>query len=709
MNDMQGSQYNQMIMSQQGMNTNAGNIGMGGMPGMGNIPISASTDPNNINGMNTPFGSQPVTQPHASMQGVPGLSDDPSRLALGMMQHVQPQQQNQGQPGTPQQPGLTPNLHQGMDTNFFAAQQQMHPPQLGHLPQSGATPANGPPPAGLGDFGGLDMDMENRKRKVEEEDEVKRARQKTGELPDVPPSISANGVATPSAPPQPSTIARTRRKITYVPLRHEVDSAGGRNLHQVGPELQRALNHRPLKAIHEWGQVDIDALVMSIRSRLATELSYAITTCSLISVVRDAAKDVPYLMIRQCPDLFDELLDLLEETAFQGAEDIDDEFDDCAKASGPPDLLTVRELLEIVQEEESRPFACLKNDRLGAVNHSSGPKQRPGGVVTSVLNIFRNWGAAATDNLEFMTQHPTFCSTMLRLCGLASRKNGNTKIRPASPVLSLSDLITVRKDVALIMIGVTMTQHFSLKELYDRSPTVGKRFTRRMVGLVSSALMEPLEVCSPSSIWSAAAPPATADNALQLWTRFSHPDEARKLIASLIPQPWLGELFRSFVCRLPVSPRDYEVIMKDSWLTYVEKIIMAIYSLAFLAPLELKKKLKVDKSIGFSGIMLRFLRRFMMHPTQNVREFFHVCSKRGIEAMKLLDDEGEVVVDTAPTTSMPALLFGMGWHETGEKKEETGFGILSGFAEDITVSLMLSREVDNTMFSELESMIRVEF
>jgi hypothetical protein len=180
MNNPQGSQYNPMAMSQAGMNSNVGNIGMGGMSGMGNLQMSATPDPTNINinGMNNSFATQAVAQPHAPMQGVPGLSDESSQLALGMMQHVQPQQQNQGQLGAPQQPGLTPGLHQGMDPNFFANQQQMH--QLGHLQQGGATPTNGPQPSGLGDFGGLDMDLETRKRKVEEEDEVKRTRQKTG-------------------------------------------------------------------------------------------------------------------------------------------------------------------------------------------------------------------------------------------------------------------------------------------------------------------------------------------------------------------------------------------------------------------------------------------------------------------------------------------------------------------------------------------------
>ena len=184
MNNLQGSQYGQMAMSQAGMSSNVGNIGMGGMPGMGNLPMSATPDPGNINinGMNNSFAQQPIPQPHPPMQGVPGLSDDSSQLALGMMQHVQPQQQNHGQLGTPQQPGLTPGLHQAMDPNFFAAQQQMHQQQLGHLPPGGTTPTNNPQPPGLGDFGGLDMDPETRKRKVEEGDEVKRTRQKTGRV-----------------------------------------------------------------------------------------------------------------------------------------------------------------------------------------------------------------------------------------------------------------------------------------------------------------------------------------------------------------------------------------------------------------------------------------------------------------------------------------------------------------------------------------------
>jgi hypothetical protein len=194
MNNMQGQQYNPMVMSQAGMNPNVGNIGMGGVPGMGNMSMSATSDPGiNINGMNNAFGAQPA-QSHVPIQGAPGHPDDSSQLALGMMQqHAQPQQPPQGQPGAPQQPGLTSNLHQGMDPNFFAAQQQMHQSQLNQLRQRSATPISVPPPAGMGDFVGLDMDMETRKRKMEEEEEVKRARQKTGKIdPQLYPCVPTN-------------------------------------------------------------------------------------------------------------------------------------------------------------------------------------------------------------------------------------------------------------------------------------------------------------------------------------------------------------------------------------------------------------------------------------------------------------------------------------------------------------------------------------
>src|ERR1700722_14565805 len=87
-----------------------------------------------------------------------------------------------------------------------------------------------------------------------------------------------SAVAPPRPRPQPS-----RRKIEYIPLAREVDSHG---LRLIEEELSRITRCRPLQDINEWGTVDIEALTMSIRSRLSTELSYALTTFTLLSTMR---------------------------------------------------------------------------------------------------------------------------------------------------------------------------------------------------------------------------------------------------------------------------------------------------------------------------------------------------------------------------------------------------------------------------------------
>lgn len=135
--------------------------------------------------------------------------------------------------------------------------------------------------------------------------------------------------------------------------------------------------------------------------------------------------------------------------------------------------------------------------------------------------------------------------------------------------------------------------------------------------------------------------------------------------------------------------------------------MMGIYSLAFLASPVLKHKFKTDKSLGFPGVMLRMVRKFTTDQSQNVREFFSVCARRAIEAMKLVDDEIDMF-DTAPTTA-PTLSFGVGYGEMGDKGVQKGSGMFGGYAEDITFTIMLAREVDNMLFAELESMVRVEF
>ncbi|KAH8107281.1 hypothetical protein DFH11DRAFT_1830179 [Phellopilus nigrolimitatus] len=82
--------------------------------------------------------------------------------------------------------------------------------------------------------------------------------------------------------------------------------------------------------------------------------------------------------------------------------------------------------------------------------------------------------------------------------------------------------------------------------------------------------------------------PLLPDAALEVFTRISQPDSNRKIISSSVPQQWLWRLFEALVHRLPTD-HDYKlVIREESWMSYLEKLVLDLYLLAFLMPPEMK-------------------------------------------------------------------------------------------------------------------------
>ena len=70
-------------------------------------------------------------------------------------------------------------------------------------------------------------------------------------------------------------------------------------------------------------------------------------------------------------------------------------------------------------------------------------------------------------------------------------------------------------------------------------------------------------------------------------------------------------------------------------------------------------------------------------------------------------DESEDAFDTTQNTGSVTLSFGVGYGEVGEDYVEKGTGSLSGFQEEVVWGIMLQKEVDDSMFRELESLARV--
>ncbi|KAI0094715.1 hypothetical protein BDY19DRAFT_914190 [Irpex rosettiformis] len=548
-----------------------------------------------------------------------------------------------------------------------------------------------------------EVEVDGRKRKVEELDDpnTKRVRQKIGDSSDPRNALQTgpNGQnAAMNAPARPRQFLR--RKITYIPFAREVTTAGGRDLDAIQQEFAHA-SQRPLRDLSEWGTVDIEALTMSLRSRISTELSYALTTFTILSLLR--IKNEPFL-VSQAPDLFDETLDLLEEVAFGEAEDVgEDDHPDSP-------IITHRKLLDSLLEEGSAPFASLK-PKQGLKDHSSGPQQRPGDIILAITNILRNL-AFANENHDYLARRDRLLDVLLRLSCL-KRPSPDNPFEPLSQSLSLNDLIVIRKDIVHILINLGFTVRLASKPASPSAPE--SRRARRVFELLVSYFIDSAEAVAPypcvlltgvPSHLHNTKPPLLPDSALEVFTRISFSDDNRLTLCKAIPPEWLWSTIEALVHRLPLDNSDFQVITRSEWLTYVERVVMVLYSIAFFSPPAIKKRMKTDRQLSFTKIFLRLIRRLSIYAHPDQRAAFLVVLRRSVETLKLVDDAGDSF-DASPST-MPGLAFGMGYGEHGESRIEKGMGLLSGYQEEITWGLMAQKDLDDLVFSDLISLVRVE-
>jgi len=297
---------------------------------------------------------------------------------------------------------------------------------------------------------------------------------------------------------------------------------------------------------------------------------------------------------------------------------------------------------------------------------------------------------------------------MLRLCTL--RVDDDRGPLPASEHLSLSDLLTIRKDILYTLSSIAGLINLSRHTSFHR-------LGLRIFDLMASYLVDPTDAVSPlASVQIAGVvpsanlkPPALADVALEVFTRFSQSDSNRQVIANIVPSSSLWLLLTRLVHRLPIADADFVLMQREYWLSFVEKIVMAIYSLVFLAPPDLKQKIRTDRTLAFKSVMLRMVHKAVMTPSHDGRSMTIVSAKRAVEAMKVLDSTEDVFQQSAEAT-MPILSFGMGFAEAGDIGLEKGTGILGGKG-DVAWEMMMLREVfqDERMFNELDSLVRVEY
>jgi len=343
--------------------------------------------------------------------------------------------------------------------------------------------------------------------------------------------------------------------------------------------------------------------------------------------------------------------------------------------------------------------------RRGFKEADISPRQRPANLILTITNIIRNLAVFA-DNVPFMANHPRLLDLLLRVCGISKKRSS---YHATCSALGLADVLAVRRDVLNILCLFAPFMQFS-----EATPLTT---IRRIFHLIASYLVDPAEAVSPlASVQLAGVPlggnlkpPALADIALEVFTRLGHSDGNRLLFSKTVSRPALWCMFVSLVHRLPLLDVDFQLSLRgEIWLSYLQKLVMALYTLAFIFPPELKAKVKADRSLGFKNVLMRMIQKLFVQNNPESRQYFAIIVRRIIETLKLIDDEGDSFDNGKDAVS--TLSFGMGYGEVGENDFERGTGMLGGYT-DMGWDILLCREVqlDDVMFSELESLIRVEY
>jgi SWI/SNF chromatin-remodeling complex subunit SWI1 len=490
------------------------------------------------------------------------------------------------------------------------------------------------------------------------------------------------------SPPSPSRDGPRRRRVEYLPLLRDIDTDGGR-------EHRRIATSSFQVSIDDWGALEIDALTMSIRSRIGVEVSYALTTLTVLSIMRGGASGFP---IHQCPELLDEILELAEEAAFGDEPVVPIALDD--------DIVTYKQLVQAILDDGEKLFCALEPHQ-GQKPLERGPLQRPADIVLAVLNVLRNL-SVIPENREFLARHERVLPVCMRLCGV--RRNIATgALRAAGSAFSLTDLASVRRDVLYLL--VNLGNAVLLAPNLVQAPSVAAvRVGQSVFDLVGSYVLEP-GLLSPYTVMvesGVRTPPALVDAALEVFTRFALPDVNRKVISRTVPERWQRAVFVGLVHRLPLSDVDFQLMREESWLSHLERAIMALYTLAFLAGPDLKRTYRADRALGVPRLFLRLVKKLTVGVSQSMRVYYNVCARRAVETLKVLDDAVDAF-ETAQATGGPPLAFGMGYADGEQDAGDKGSGMLSGFQEDVLWTVMMQKEVsgDECMFHELESLARV--
>ncbi|GAA5867955.1 hypothetical protein JCM3774_004736 [Rhodotorula dairenensis] len=510
-------------------------------------------------------------------------------------------------------------------------------------------------------------------------EEIAESTASTSALPSSRPSSSSgpraaqrtkSGISSSNGVPEPVKAAaparRKRRRIEYRPYAKVAEPFGG--IEQADQVLNAAERVRQPRQVGDLGLVDVHALTMSLRCRIPSEVAYALNALALIALqISGDGPSAPGVQfpLEQCPELLEELLDLLEETAFgYGDEPRSPSRNDgvgttAQNARAPQATLEYAEALRsyrhLFRRVEAEMSELVGPSEATPTATELGNSLRPGPTILAICNVLRNL-TVSERNMRFAAQEPRLADVLIRITALPMRSSSSssalsvTTVSPYPVRLSAYDLLTVRKTVIEIL------SHIALDVSLEGYPaTVAAKAVELVLFFLRDAEhhKEPFAMGLSSSLPSLnRIPQPHAKVGLQSPTvlpylghglatcaRLFLRDGNRSAVSDLIEPDELYETFVSLVALLPIAEKDFQVMTYEIGLLYMHSVVVSLYNLAFLAPPSVKAQLQRHPSI--TRAFLRMVRRLAgTQVAYSDEDIYLQVAHRALAILQMLDGGG---------------------------------------------------------------------
>ncbi len=384
--------------------------------------------------------------------------------------------------------------------------------------------------------------------------------------------------------------------MEYTPLHPPLPTIGGWDERAVASTFPKHNLGQLARSIHELGIVDMEAILMGMRSRLPRELGYALTVLSMLSMPHPE-ENIAGLPLKHLPEIYLELLDLISEAAFgdNGVEAWENQAESSKLkgiyASADLHRLSFVELEQLGQDVD-----------YGVVDDEKSKCQRPSehtgeqtDIVLAGLNILRNF-SLLPENQAIMASRPE----LLRLLATVSdaklcRFPGDLSMKP----YSILEHARVRRDVVSILTNVGA--FISLRSVPSQATLAIFRLISAFLSTGWEDIFAKESPYGPPATMLDGPPPhvLSINRALEALCKLAASDSNREVLART-PADEIISLFSGLIRLFPSSSRSFEAMhTMEDYLGHTESLALSLYSLAFLAPLSTRAEMRsVPGAIG---------------------------------------------------------------------------------------------------------------